>query len=100
MLKRSNCYSHFYLQLDYQSNQVTETAMAPVEPKNALSDVSQQREVTCHPASDGCIENEPYMPNESSKVQDVASRESSFMLPDLNLPIEDDSGREVLHGIR
>ncbi|XP_022721159.1 uncharacterized protein LOC111278794 [Durio zibethinus] len=83
------------MKLDYQSNQATGTAIALVEPKNAISDLSQQREVAYHPASVGCNENGPYMPSESSKVQDVTSCKTSFMLPDLNLPIEDDSGCEV-----
>ena len=73
--------------------------MAFVEPKNAISDLSQQREVACHTTSVGCNENDPYMPNGSSEVQDMVSCETSFMLPDLNLPIEDDSGYEVLHRI-
>ncbi|XVF24709.1 hypothetical protein REPUB_Repub13aG0150800 [Reevesia pubescens] len=82
------------MKIDYQSYQATETAMAFVEPKNAISDLSQQREVACPTTSDGCKENAPYMPN-GSNAQDVATCETSFVLPDLNLPIED----EVLHGI-
>ncbi|XP_022724117.1 uncharacterized protein LOC111280859 isoform X1 [Durio zibethinus] len=87
------------MKLDYQSDQARETAMAFVEQKNALSDLSEQREAACHTASVGCNENDPYMPNGSSEVQDTANCETSFMLPDLNLPVEDDSGCEVLHGI-
>ncbi|OMO97695.1 hypothetical protein CCACVL1_04488 [Corchorus capsularis] len=88
------------IKLDYQTHQhATESAMASLEPNNAISDLSQQREVACHPASVGCNENDQCLPNGSSKMQDIASSETSFMLPDLNLPIDDDSGGEVLYGV-
>ncbi|KAF8393086.1 hypothetical protein HHK36_021327 [Tetracentron sinense] len=43
----------------------------------------------------------PSPPSDSRKVQkkDVATLESSFVLPDLNLPTEDDSGSTVLYGM-
>ncbi|XVE91232.1 hypothetical protein DITRI_Ditri20bG0137800 [Diplodiscus trichospermus] len=87
------------IKLDYESNLGTETAMAFVESKNGISDLTQQREVGCHPASVVCNENDTCMRSESSKAEDVAGCETSFVLPDLNVPIEDDSGCQVLHGI-
>lgn len=87
--------SYFSPQLnDHQTDQATETAMALVEPNNAISDLLQQREAACCPTSVDCNENDPYVPNESSKVPYVTI-EASFSLPDLNLPIDDDSGSEV-----
>ncbi|KAE8709037.1 Detected protein of unknown function [Hibiscus syriacus] len=59
---------------------------------DATSEVPQQREVTCH-ASIAHNKDEPPTPNRCSEGRDmgIASRnETSFELPDLNLP--DDSG--------
>ncbi|XP_039053893.1 uncharacterized protein LOC120196071 isoform X2 [Hibiscus syriacus] len=65
-----------------------------LHPNDAISEVHQQREATCH-ASIACNEDKPPMPNRRSEGWNMgmASRnETSFELPDLNLPVEDGSG--------
>lgn len=64
-----------------------------VESKKAISDSSKQREVAACNASTsvGFNENDdPAMPNGSSEVHDIASCDTSIVLPDLNLPFDDD----------
>ncbi|TYJ31476.1 hypothetical protein E1A91_A06G201200v1 [Gossypium mustelinum] len=77
------------------SHRATETSTACIEPKiNATSEPPQQREVASH-TSAACNENKRHPPNECSEGQDrtkASCDDASFALPDLNLPIEDDSG--------
>ncbi|PPR88391.1 hypothetical protein GOBAR_AA32298 [Gossypium barbadense] len=77
------------------SHRATETSTACIEPKiNATSEPPQQREVASH-TSAACNENKRHPPNECSEGQDMTKAscdDASFALPDLNLPIEDDSG--------
>ncbi|KAH1055180.1 hypothetical protein J1N35_033245 [Gossypium stocksii] len=77
------------------SHRVAETSAACIEPKiNATSEPPQRREVASH-ASAACNKNKRHPPNECSEGQDMTKAscdDASFALPDLNLPIEDDSG--------
>nr|KJB68074.1 hypothetical protein B456_010G223900 [Gossypium raimondii] len=77
------------------SHRATETSTACIEPKiNATSEPPQQREVASQ-TSAACNENKRHPPNECSEGQDMTKAscdDASFALPDLNLPIEDDSG--------
>ncbi|XP_052885385.1 uncharacterized protein LOC108484387 isoform X2 [Gossypium arboreum] len=77
------------------SHRATETSTACIEPKiNATSEPPQQREVASH-RSAACNENKRHPPNKCSEGQDMTKAscdDASFALPDLNLPIEDDSG--------
>ncbi|MBA0569167.1 hypothetical protein Golob_006622, partial [Gossypium lobatum] len=76
------------------SHRATETSTACIEPKiNATSEPPQQREVASQ-TSAACNENKQHPPNECSEGQDMTKAscdDASFALPDLNLPIEDDS---------
>ncbi|MFQ6671590.1 hypothetical protein Gotur_036088 [Gossypium turneri] len=77
------------------SHRATETSTACIEPKiNATSEPPQQREVASQ-TSAACDENKRHPPNECSEGQDMTKAscdDASFALPDLNLPIEGDSG--------
>ncbi|PPD91368.1 hypothetical protein GOBAR_DD11718 [Gossypium barbadense] len=81
------------------SHRATETSTACIEPKiNATSEPPQQREVASQ-TSAACNENKRHPPNECSEGQDMTKAscdDASFALPDLNLPIEDDSGFNLL----
>ncbi|GLU22005.1 hypothetical protein SLE2022_381080 [Rubroshorea leprosula] len=87
------------MKLDLLSNRATEATMALVVPNPAISDQCQQTQVSNGPKSVACNADEPTLPNNSSKLQEVGNREPSFLLPDLNVPFEDDLGSGVLHGL-
>ncbi|GMI72428.1 hypothetical protein HRI_000912100 [Hibiscus trionum] len=64
-----------------------------IEPNDAISDVPQQREVACPTTSTAHNENELLTPDGCSEGKDMTScNETSFELPDLNLPVEDGPG--------
>ncbi|KAK8481117.1 hypothetical protein V6N13_032830 [Hibiscus sabdariffa] len=65
---------------DHQSHPHLGTTTA-IEPNDAISELPLQREVACH-TSNGC----------SAGMAMASCNETSFALPDLNLPVEDGSG--------
>ncbi|KAK8503419.1 hypothetical protein V6N12_034814 [Hibiscus sabdariffa] len=72
------------------------TVNTAIELYDAISEVPQQREVACH-TSTACHENQLLTPNGCFEGQVMAMamascNETSFELPDLNLPVEDGSG--------
>ncbi|KAK8492903.1 hypothetical protein V6N13_093961 [Hibiscus sabdariffa] len=67
---------------DHQSHSHPATTTA-IEPNDAISELPLQREVACH-TSNGCSEGEG--------MAMASCNETSFALPDLNLPVEDGSG--------
>ncbi|GKV45420.1 hypothetical protein SLEP1_g52498 [Rubroshorea leprosula] len=87
------------MKLDLLSNRATEATMALVVPNSTISDQCQQTQVCNGPKSVACNADEPTLPNNSAKLQEVGNREPSFLLPDLNVPFEDDLGSGVLHGL-
>ncbi|XP_010265701.1 PREDICTED: uncharacterized protein LOC104603379 [Nelumbo nucifera] len=94
--------------LDLQ-NQSANKAVTPKEPlcdgPQHIESVSVVDTPTGEPTTappnelDAAVCSSP--PSESHEVRnkDVCSRESLFVLPDLNLPLEDDSGPEDLYGM-
>ncbi|KAJ7951960.1 Major facilitator superfamily domain-containing protein [Quillaja saponaria] len=96
------------MKIDFDSQQAFKTARASVVSDKAITD---QMEACCSPihpvlptsstcnliidkVSNLCSENG------SSRVQEMSKRETSSMLPDLNLPVEDELDSAVLCGIR
>jgi hypothetical protein len=100
--------SIFLLQLDLQSQQ-TIKATTGVASEEAISDQPQEMEVVCDPASilpTGVICNnlgavpDTFQSKSCSKIPEHRDSEaSSILLPDLNMPFEEESGSEVLYGI-
>lgn len=101
--------SIFLLQLDLKSQQ-TIKATTSVASEEAISDQPQEMEVVCDPASIlptgvivcnniGAVPH-TFQSKSCSKIQELRDSEaSSILLPDLNLPFEEESGSEVLYGI-
>ncbi|KAK8977578.1 hypothetical protein V6N11_013363 [Hibiscus sabdariffa] len=84
-------------QIDHRSHPHPHpTVNTAIELYDAISEVPQQREVACH-TSTACHENQLLTPNGCFEGQVMAMamascNETSFELPDLNLPVEDGSG--------
>uniref|UniRef100_A0A2P2JAI8 Uncharacterized protein n=1 Tax=Rhizophora mucronata TaxID=61149 RepID=A0A2P2JAI8_RHIMU len=93
---RNECLKR--LKLDLLQRQTP--SLGTVSVKSEEVDLVQSQQIkaasdhTCSviPISAACNECEPYPPHA------VGSVESAFLLPDLNLPVEDDSSPEVLYG--
>lgn len=96
------------LQLDLQSQQ-TMKATTSMALEDALSDRLQKMEEVCDPAlsfpSDEACTNldaaaqSPFQSKSSLTVQEARDCETSSMLPDLNLPLEEDYTSEILYGM-
>ncbi|KAL5759044.1 hypothetical protein ACOSP7_021655 [Xanthoceras sorbifolium] len=88
------------IKLDIFSHQTMETVKATsLATPEAVSNQPQQMEVNCDLScvitlANGATSNElnPSVSNGSSKAQEDGSKTSSFLLPDLNIPLDDDSG--------
>ncbi|XP_022150746.1 uncharacterized protein LOC111018802 [Momordica charantia] len=97
------------MKLDFQSQQVTETAVSPATSKEVNSDQPQpsipSRSIcdttTIGVAGFGCNDvNASYqltLQNVSCKLQEMGTLGTVRLLPDLNLPFQEDSGPEVLY---
>lgn len=100
--------SIFLLQLDLQSQQTIKATTA-VASEEAISDRPQEREEVFNPASifptGGIICNNlgavphTFQSKSCSKIQEVRDSEASILLPDLNLPFEDEPGSAILYGM-
>lgn len=92
----------FSLQLDLLSRQTPGKAIVPENSEEANSNQSQQIKIACDPMCSilpinaACNKLEPSPPNGSSQVKEVGIREPSFLVPDLNLPVDDDLGSDFL----
>ncbi|KAK0578649.1 hypothetical protein LWI29_013721 [Acer saccharum] len=90
------------IKLDIVPHQTMETVGASPATREAISNQPHQMEVdpdpfcVVMPTNAASNELNPSLSKTSSKLQEDGSRTSSFMLPDLNLPLDDNSG---LHGI-
>jgi hypothetical protein len=100
--------SIFLLQLDLQSQQTIKAATAVASEEAIISDRPQERDEVCDAASvfpAGVICNNlgavphTFQSKSCSKIQQVRDAEASILLPDLNLPFEDESGPEILYGM-
>lgn len=95
------------IKLDLQSQQ---TLKATTEEEAIISERPQEREQVCDPASIlptgvicnniGAVPHTFQSKSSCSKIQELRDSEaSSILLPDLNLPFEEESGSEVLYGM-
>ncbi|KAK3188599.1 hypothetical protein Dsin_028160 [Dipteronia sinensis] len=90
------------IKLDIVSHQTMETVRASPATREAISTqphhIEVDRDSSCvvMPTKAASNELNPSVSKTSSKLQEDGSRTSSFMLPDLNLPLDDNSG---LYGI-
>jgi hypothetical protein len=75
------------LQLDFLSQQRPEVLPAAVKPEDDISIPPQETKVAC----DSMLPH-----NVSFPLQEDEGTKPSFLLPDLNLPVEGDSGSGVL----
>lgn len=100
--------SKFLLQLDLQSQQTIKATTAVASEEAIISDRPQEREEVCDAASifpAGVICNNlgavPHtlQSKSRSKIQEVRDSEASILLPDLNLPFEEESSSEILYGM-
>ncbi|KAI9198973.1 hypothetical protein LWI28_025329 [Acer negundo] len=86
------------IKLDIVPHQTMETVGASPATREAISNQPLQMEVdrdpTCVVMATNAVSNElnPSVSKTCSKIQEDESRTSSFMLPDLNLPLDDNSG--------
>ncbi|XP_041018662.1 uncharacterized protein LOC121260730 [Juglans microcarpa x Juglans regia] len=95
------------MKLDLQSQQMMK-ATTSMASKEALSDRPQKMEEVCDPAlifpSDVSCANldaaqSPCQSKSSPTVQEVRDCETPSMLPDLNLPLEEDYTSKILYGM-
>lgn len=94
----------FLMQLDVLSRQTLETVRASASQEAILNQPHQMKAVcnpsgTILPSNGACNEVKPSPSNVSSEVQGDGSKGSSFLLPDLNLPFDDNSGSGNLYGV-
>lgn len=89
------------LQHDLQSQQNEKTTASAMASVVAISDRPQKIEEVCDPAASifpaGVVCNDvDTVPHPGqSKIEEVKESETSFVLPDLNLPVDDDSGMNL-----
>ncbi|KDP37010.1 hypothetical protein JCGZ_06066 [Jatropha curcas] len=90
------------LKLDLLSKQPPQTDTSVVKTEKVNSNQPEQIKVETYsikPIIAACTKHEPSSPDASFQKQEGGGREFSFMLPDLNLPVEDNSSSHVLRGI-
>lgn len=91
----------FVLQLDILSPQVSETVRPSHVSQEALLNQCHQVKSACDPSqtllpvNGTCSASHP----NSSVEQEDKSKGSSFVLPDLNLPFDDDISSGILYGV-
>ena len=78
------------MQLDFLSQQRPEVLPAAVKPEDDISIPPQETKVAC----DSTHSVLPH--NVSFQLQEDEGRKPSFTLPDLNLPVDGDSGSGIL----
>lgn len=95
-------------QLDFYSRQNSKTATTTSEVSGkAVLDPPQLLEAQCHPSNSVSPETITHKvldddspvcaANASSKPQEIGNQESIFVLPDLNLPIDEDLSSNATH---
>ncbi|KAJ0007469.1 hypothetical protein Pint_30262 [Pistacia integerrima] len=93
------------MKLDILSHQATEIVRASHASEEAIFHQCDQVKLAHEPsemllpANGACNELNPSHPNGSFAPLEDESKVSSFVLPDLNLPFDDDSSSGVLYGI-
>ncbi|XP_031282325.1 uncharacterized protein LOC116140889 [Pistacia vera] len=93
------------MKLDILSHQATEIVRASHASEEAILNQCDQVKLAHEPsqmllpANGACNELNPSHPNGSFAALEDESKVSSFVLPDLNLPFDDDSSSGILYGI-
>ncbi|EEF31914.1 uncharacterized protein LOC8283085 [Ricinus communis] len=93
------------LKVDLLSRQTPQTVAAAINTDECNSDKLNQiklpRDASCSMTTVSAVGNRSETSSSGAALQkqEVGCRESSYVLPDLNLPVEDNSGIDVLYGI-
>lgn len=102
--KRAENESLKRMKLDVLSQQTMEIVRASAS-QEAILNQNYQMKVLCDPSCmilsthGTCNDVKPLPPHGSSEVAEGGSNGSSFLLPDLNLPVDADSGSGNLYGV-
>lgn len=89
-------------QLDFESRQNSSAAATASEVSGkAVNGPFQFVKSECHPSNSVTHDDSPVCAaNASPKAQDnIGNQESTFVLPDLNLPVDEDISANIMHYI-
>ncbi|KAL2332508.1 hypothetical protein Fmac_020089 [Flemingia macrophylla] len=91
------------MKLDLESRQ--DSSAAATASGKAVNGPSQSVKSECHPSNSVSPktvtddDSTVYAPNASPKRQDIGNQDSTFVLPDLNLPVEENFSANAMHCI-